>query len=696
MINEKALSIFGLKTGKDLDYNILNDNFKLKLAGCSQSSDVCWPSKEKKLKKMDSPKSVKIYKNTEQDLIENEKIETELIDSRAKINIIDLIKDLNRNSGSKNIEISLKNENEIQSYFTFEIIKASNSGKVYFFFFIQDQSKTEELKNLQSLNQFNDQLYSLSHEIRTSINGALPNLELIKNHIEDERVLKFLDIPIGSLKLLQNYLDNLFGFNLLQKDQFFMNKREFNLNDLITEIWRIVNPMIEMRNLNFILEVANSEKIRLITDYMKLKQVLLNLIINAIQFTYSGDIILKINRIGEKSFKFLIQDTGIGMNKLELANIKKKMKEPDADPFSSADNGMGLLISEKLSVLLGSEHGIEIESEINEGSQFFFVITSDDKYFYTFDEKISQKNATSFSDISKMRSKLNCSYKTGTNSSLIEEKRQLNRMEQQLKKSTSGLEDVEPTFSKSMKLTSYSSKNFMEEKFRLKYNFEPLVKLLDNLIDPKPKKINPQLSSDPYIKKIALDSFNHSSFVSNTRRNTENEILKTPTEVSSHFKNFSKKIESNLFKTSSLTVNGQVIKRIICECEDILYIDDNIFNLLSGELVLKSFDLKCCKVLNGFEAIKELKKKDCRNSNCKRFRLILMDFKMPIMDGFETTKKIMDLMQNKIITEIPIIGCTAFASKDEILRSYEVGIKDVILKPININLMKNILNDWLI
>lgn len=133
-----------------------------------------------------------------------------------------------------------------------------------------------------------------------------------------------------------------------------------------------------------------------------------------------------------------------------------------------------------------------------------------------------------------------------------------------------------------------------------------------------------------------------------------------------------------------------------CECEEILYVDDDAFNLLSLELILKSFNLKCCKVMNGVEAIKELKKKKCENNNCPRFKLIFMDYQMPIMDGIETTKKIVEMIKKNEIPETAIIGCTAFVSIDEISKCYAVGMKDVIIKPINKNLVKNVINEWII
>ena len=80
--------------------------------------------------------------------------------------------------------------------------------------------------------------------------------------------------------------------------------------------------------------------------------------------------------------------------------------------------------------------------------------------------------------------------------------------------------------------------------------------------------------------------------------------------------------------------------------------------------------------------------------NCK-IKLILMDYQMPVMDGVESTKEIMKMIENKEIYDIPIIGCTAFTTKNEVSKCLEAGMKDIIFKPLSKNIIENLVHQWL-
>lgn len=705
MINQTAKSIFDLENTMYVDFDSLNHSFQSKFSGFSSYSNfpLLWLNSDsiKETKEDKNLMESEKIKNTDQYLLDFSSSKRE--DDNFKkhidmnININELINKFRSEKKAKKFEFLLKNDNEFSNNYKFEILKVKAFNIVYFIFLIQDQSKIEEIKNLKNINELNNRLLcSLSHEIKTPINGALPNLEILKQNIEDEELLELLDISIGSLKLLENSLENIMAFNLLQTNQIFLNKNTFFLKDLVMEITDIVLPMIRIKNLNFYIEIEDIDRIKITADYTKLKQILLNLLTNALQFTLTGDIFLKIDDSEEKEIKFWVRDTGIGMEFETLNKLRKKIKEPNQGnvEINSSGSCMGLVISEKLSILLGNEVGLQIESTPNEGSQFFFSIINDDKYFEICnDEKVTEKRQTHKIQTYKSNSKSNSSSKNSflVISSIIEEKKQNNLIEQRQKRTSHIIDDPE---SKTIKTGTYiSTKNLIEEKTREKYNFGSLIKLLDYLDDPR-QKLNHQIRTDPIIKKHVFEIQNPLSV---TYGMTEKDIaIKSSPSTFSNGRKSTKKYElSCVDSDSSLAVNGQIRTKTACECEEILYADDNAFNLLSLELMLKSFHLRCCKVMNGLEAILALERKKCQNNSCKGFRLIFMDYQMPIMDGIEATSKIMEMIRLNKIHEIPIIGCTAFISKDEILKCYEVGMKDVIFKPVNINLVKNIIKEWL-
>ena len=76
-------------------------------------------------------------------------------------------------------------------------------------------------------------------------------------------------------------------------------------------------------------------------------------------------------------------------------------------------------------------------------------------------------------------------------------------------------------------------------------------------------------------------------------------------------------------------------------------------------------------------------------------RLVLMDYQMPVLDGVESTKEIRKMIEKGEIEEIPVIGCTAFTAKTEVLKCLEAGMKDIFFKPLNRNVMQGIINQWM-
>lgn len=135
-------------------------------------------------------------------------------------------------------------------------------------------------------------------------------------------------------------------------------------------------------------------------------------------------------------------------------------------------------------------------------------------------------------------------------------------------------------------------------------------------------------------------------------------------------------------------------ENIICDCPSILIVDDDSFNQLSLELILKKFNLKCQKANHGREAVEIMKTFKKCSRGCNGYRLIFMDYQMPIMDGVETTKILREMFEKNEIETILNIGCTAYGTKMEVESFYNSGIHDLVIKPITLNRIKEILSKW--
>ena len=679
-INEKTKTILDIQNeiGK-IKYKEINENFKKKMMGFAQKDE---------------------YSNST--TLVSHAIVKERESLSKKIELKTLVSEFYFcNKKTKKFEIYLENSKTRENdHYEFEILKINYGQKIYYAFLIHNLEKKDEVKNLKNLNEINNRLFcSLSHELKTPINGALPSLQMVRSALMEEELIKLLDISIGSLKLLDNSLNNVLDFYLFQTDQMLLNKTEFSFQDLILEIREIIFPMIEVKNIKFTLEISNSAReIKIKSDYVKLKQILLNLVTNAIQFTFKGGIVLKIDQVQKDSNQFIISiiDTGIGIEDEKLAKILKKIKEPNQERLEINKTGscMGLMISEKISSLLGSEEGLFIESQHGKGSIFSFTINFDFTIYETIKDVMNIQPASS-----KIINQMNIKLKTNTmikNSLILDEKRQI-CLSQNKKKNRCSIQIQHPhyLFSKSLdekksnkleKTKTYTnkSKNLEDDSIsNLELGFDQKIHGYQFENSPKFIKGNKQLEESKLGNKNEVPS------------GLSDEILHKFQSDASLTNTVSVKISSKPIKISfdnSITLN----RKKACECEEILCVDDDAFNLLSLEIMLKYFNLKCVKVMNGIAALEELlKKRNCHNSTCPKFKLIFMDYQMPLMDGVQTTEKIMELIEKNELTESVVIGCTAFVSKDEILNCYSAGMKEVIFKPLNKNIIKSILLEWL-
>ena len=130
-----------------------------------------------------------------------------------------------------------------------------------------------------------------------------------------------------------------------------------------------------------------------------------------------------------------------------------------------------------------------------------------------------------------------------------------------------------------------------------------------------------------------------------------------------------------------------------CLCPSFLIADDDIFNIAALSTILKQLGQTCNTAYNGQQAIEkvfERQKIKC-GPDCKQYKIIFMDYSMPIMDGFEASRKLKDLMKKCELPMITIIGCTAFVQEEELKRGIEAGMDRCCTKPLSKNKISAIL-----
>ena len=240
-----------------------------------------------------------------------------------------------------------------------------------------DQQKlfmNEILKASQFKSEF---MATMSHELRTPLNSIIGFVDLLleENYgrINKDQLNFLKDIKVSSIDLLE-LINHLLDISKIESGDFRLNLKKITLKPLIDQVNSIIKPLISEKNLYYKINNFNPN-LEIVVDPLRFKEILYNLISNAIKFTLKGGITLNILET-KKNYRFEIIDTGIGISKKDYNLIFKEFKRVD-DPYvnSTPGTGLGLPLTKKLINLHGGD--ITFTSKYGKGSNFIITIPKD-------------------------------------------------------------------------------------------------------------------------------------------------------------------------------------------------------------------------------------------------------------------------------------------------------------------------------
>lgn len=215
-------------------------------------------------------------------------------------------------------------------------------------------------------------LATISHELRTPLNGILGMNELLLTTSLNDRQREYVQASESSGRLLAGLINNVLDLAKIEAGKFELDRRECNLQVLLLELAAAVRPLIERRGLQFECSIEEIDT-TLWCDDQRIRQVLMNLLGNAMKFTSSGSIRLSARRVGAERYRFAVKDTGIGISADGQKRLFKAFSQVDGSTTRRfGGSGLGLSICANLVTLM--EGKIAVESEEGIGSEFWFEL----------------------------------------------------------------------------------------------------------------------------------------------------------------------------------------------------------------------------------------------------------------------------------------------------------------------------------
>ncbi len=492
-----------------------------------------------------------------------------------------------------------------------------------------------------------DFLANMSHEIRTPMNAVCGMAELLSRTELPPLSSEYVNTIQTSANNLLDIINDILDFSKIDAGKMELIEDNYNITSTINDVQNLINARISSKDVVFVIDVAPDIPELMQGDEVRIRQILINLLGNAVKFTNKGKIELKISyqKVEEDTAKitFKVSDTGIGIKKENQDKLFEEFTQVDTKKNRSIQGtGLGLAISNRLAHMMRGD--IQVESVYGKGTTFTLTILQ---------TIVSETPIASIEQAEKYHLFI---YEDNTDYRVSMEK--------------------------------------LLKRFGLPYTMLDTIEELTDVQKVPEKKcylLFDYRTCMDYVRNVSADLQERGIHI--VAMADVNEFVDEPDFAAMQFIHKPMTVFSliAIFNgTANLGTHGgtkHTTNKFFCPDAKILIVDDNFVNLNVARGLMTPYKADITLASSGFEAIDYIK-------SGEMYDIIFMDHMMPHLDGVETTQRIRNL-GTEYVENVPIIALTANAIKGVEEMFLESGMNDFLAKPIELKRLATVLHKWI-